>query len=75
MGALVAATIAILLLGGCTFKRTPVMYWHPGVGVHAHCFRPPAFALGPADVAEWNRFADCKTALEARGFVREGPAE
>ena len=79
MWGLMAATMALLMLTGCIAPMTPIPYRHPVTGRIATCHRPPPFLLGDGSivtaVVQGNRFADCKTALEARGFLREGASE
>ena len=77
MGALVAAAIAVLLLGGCIAPVTQIPYRHPVTGRVITCPKPPPFLLSDGSavtaVVQGNRYAECKTALEARGFQRVDP--
>ena len=64
--------ILVVALGGCTFARDEVMYRHPMTQDEQVCLRPPAIALGPADIPERLRYNECKTKWEDSGYVRAG---
>ena len=62
--------LVLALLSGCTFARDRVVFRHPETQDQQVCLRPPAIAIGPADIPERNRYADCKTKWEGEGYVR-----
>ena len=64
------ALAVLVLLTGCTFARDQIVYRHPATHDEQICLRPPAIAIGPADIPERDRYADCKTKLEQQGYVR-----
>ena len=69
------AVLVLVLLSGCTFARDQIVYHHPVTHDEQVCLRPPAIAIGPADIPERNRYADCKTKWEAQGYVRTTQSE
>ncbi len=67
---LALSALVLALLSGCTFARDQIVFRHPVTHDEQVCLRPPAIAIGPADIPERNRYADCKTRWEDRGYVR-----
>jgi hypothetical protein len=67
--------LVLVPLSGCTFARDQIVYRHPVTNDEQVCLRPPAIAIGPADIPERNRYADCKTKWEAQGYVRTTKSE
>jgi hypothetical protein len=64
------AFAVLVLLTGCTFARDQITFRHPVTHDEQICLRPPAMAIGPADIPERNRYSDCKTKWEGQGYVR-----
>lgn len=62
--------LVLTLLSGCTFARDQIVFRHPETHDEQVCLRPPAIAIGPADIPERNRYSDCKTKWEERGYIR-----
>ena len=69
------AVLVLVSLSGCTFARDQIVYRNPVTHDEQVCLRPPAIAIGTADIPERNRYADCKTKWEARGYVRTTKSE
>jgi hypothetical protein len=67
---LALSALALAPLSGCTFARDQIVFRHPVTHDEQVCLRPPAIAIGPADISERNRYSDCKTTWEDRGYVR-----
>lgn len=67
---LAVSVLVLMLLSGCTFARDRIVYRDPTTGDEQVCLRPPAIAMGPADIPERNRYAACKTKWEGQGYVR-----
>ena len=70
---LALSAFGLALLGGCTFARDQIVFRHPETHDEQVCLRPPAIAIGPADIPERNRYSDCKTRWEGQGYVRLNP--
>jgi hypothetical protein len=70
---LVMSTLVLGVLSGCTFARDRIVFRHPVTQDEQVCLRPPAIAVGPADIPERNRYSDCKTRWEGQGYVRLNP--
>jgi hypothetical protein len=62
--------LVLVLVSGCTFARDQIVFRHPETHDEQVCLRPPAMAIGPADIPERNRYSDCKSKWEERGYVR-----
>jgi len=59
----------IFALSGC-ISREQIVFRHPVTHDEQVCLRPPAIAIGPADIPERNRYSDCKTKWEGQGYRR-----
>lgn len=70
---LALGALAFSLLSACTFARDQIVFRHPATKDEQVCLRPPAIAIGPADIPERNRYSDCKTKWEGQGYVRLNP--
>ncbi len=66
---LVLSTVVLAILSGCTFARGRIVFRHPVTQDEQVCLRPPAIAIGPADIPERNRYADCETKWEQQRYV------
>ena len=67
-----------LALMGCTTTSTYAVYRHPTTGDVLACENNlgPRYSMGVlGGVMAGNAFADCKSHLEVRGYVREGSVE
>ena len=66
----IALLAALSLLSGCATKIAE--FRHPTTGQIGHCQPNPEAFMGGAIgmMAEGDRYADCKTDFERRGFIR-----
>lgn len=69
---LLVVVSVVLTSCGAWVERVPVVFRHPTTHDEQTCVKPPPMALGPIDMPERSRYADCKTKWEERGYVRQG---
>jgi hypothetical protein len=69
-----------LLLAGCATASEFAVYQHPTTGDRVECEKPAAKGGIPAmygliDAPNLDRYSECKSSLEARGYQRMGTVE
>jgi hypothetical protein len=74
------AVIAIILLAGCATASQYAVYQHPTTGDRVECAKPKAKGgipgmYGLIDAPNLDRYSECKSSLEARGYQRMGTVE